>query len=165
MGFVSGLILLSIFAAGHLLSSLYGDAQKLWLAAIGGTVGAFFSVSMSIRSRTVALDVDPWTNVTDGVLRVLIGVIAGAALTMLLSTGILPELTVQGTTIAGPDARRDSILVVGFIAGFLERLLPDLLEGRQAVSSGAAPGSTSVQPARPLSAEPEKRMLRQRRPV
>jgi hypothetical protein len=136
-GFVSGFVFFWIFAGGHWLTAA-GMSGNLWLAAIGGTVGALFSLSMSIRSRTVALDVDRWTNVTDGILRVVIGVIAGAALTLLLATGILPELKVQEVAITGPQASWEAIVLVGFIAGFLERLLPDLLEGRQAVTGAAA---------------------------
>jgi hypothetical protein len=40
-------------------------------------------------------------------------------------------------TVAVDFDRREAVLIAGFIAGFPERLLPDLLEGRQAVSSPA----------------------------
>jgi hypothetical protein len=136
-GFASGFVFFWIFAGGHWLTG-GGMQSDLWLAAIGSTVGALFSLSMSIRSRTVALDVDPWTNITDGILRVVIGVIGGAALTLLLATGILPQLKVQEVAITGPLASWEAIVIVGFIAGFLERLLPDLLEGRQAVTRAGA---------------------------
>jgi hypothetical protein len=49
-----------------------------------------------IRGRTVALDTDLLDNVTDGTLRLLIGVISAGVLLLLLACGILPSLKDRG---------------------------------------------------------------------
>ena len=141
-GFVTSLVFLGLLVVGHQLAPSSTDAKLLWLAAIGGTIGAFFSASVSIHSHTVALDLYPKANIYDGILRILIGLIAAAALTLLLAAGILPELKMHEVAITGLHAKWEAILMVGFIAGFLERLLPNLLEGRQGISSAVTPASS-----------------------
>jgi hypothetical protein len=51
-------------------------SSNLWLAGKAGLVGAAFSIALAIRGRTVALDTDLLDNVTDGTLRLLIGVVS-----------------------------------------------------------------------------------------
>lgn len=127
-GMATGVFFLALFSMGYLFLPFATLSSDIWLAVIGGTFGAIFSIAISIRSRTIALDLYREANITDGVLRILVGIIGAAALVLLLSTGVVPELKVNGGVISGDGAVWQTVVVVGFVAGFLERLLPNLLE-------------------------------------
>jgi len=77
----------------------------------------------------------------------LIGVISAGVLLLLLNCGILPKLQIGEANLSGPTATWQMVLVVGFLAGFLERLVPDLLEKKSPATNGsgttAAPASAS----------------------
>ena len=122
---------LLILGLGYASVTFERPANNLWLAAIGGTIGALFSMSISIRSRTVALDLYRNANIADGALRILAGVISAAVLILLMATNVVPKLQVGGGALTGDTATWETILLVGFIAGFLERLLPDILAARK----------------------------------
>jgi hypothetical protein len=81
---------------------------------------------MAIRDRTVALDTELVANVTDGTLRLLIGVISAGVLLLLLACGILPNLKIADAIFSDTGLTWQMVLVVGFVGGFLERLVPDL---------------------------------------
>lgn len=115
------------------------DLIPLWLAAKAGLVGAAFSIAMAIRNRTVALDTDLLANVTDGTLRLVIGVVSAGVLMLLLSSGVLPNLTIGGFNFTTAGLAPQMVLVIGFIGGFLERLVPDLLEKRTGAGTASAP--------------------------
>ena len=92
--------------------------------AIAGALGAFFSISLAIRKRTILPDLLRTSNMMDAVLRVTIGFIAGAVLTILIKAEM-----VQFSF--GSSATKDGalfVLSIGFVAGFAERMVPDLLE-------------------------------------
>jgi hypothetical protein len=55
------------------------------------TLNAAFSIALAIRGRTVALDTELLDNLTEGTLRLLIGVISAGVLLLLLASGILPS--------------------------------------------------------------------------
>jgi hypothetical protein len=112
-------------------------SSNLWLAAKAGLVGAAFSIALGIRNRTVGLDLNRLDNITDGVLRLLIGVIAAGVLLLILASGILPNMKIGDMTVAGGINSWKVVMVVGFIGGFLERLVPDLLE------KGASPAASN----------------------
>ena len=133
LAFLSALILMGIGAPLHAK-----PLGALLLSAGGGAIGALFSIAIAIKSRTVSPDRDGTTNLIDGGLRVVIGVIAGFALHLLLSTGLLDAIATLG------DAHRVGIgqkpepatieaigwqvsIALGLVAGFLERMVPDLL--------------------------------------
>ena len=111
--------------------------ENLLIAGTAGLVGAAFSIALAIRNRTVALDLDPSDNAIDGILRLLIGVISAGILFLLFGNGILPALKIGD---AGLDAATltswQKVLVVGFLGGFLERLVPDLLENKNSLGRG-----------------------------
>jgi hypothetical protein len=111
-------------------------SSDLWLAAQAGLVGAAFSIALAIRGRTVALDTELLDNVTDGTLRLLIGVISAGVLLLLLACGILPGLKIGEANFSGAALTWQTVLVIGFVAGFLERLVPDLLEKRNPQGNG-----------------------------
>jgi multisubunit Na+/H+ antiporter MnhB subunit len=111
-------------------------SSNLWLAGKAGLVGAAFSIALAIRGRTVALDTDLIDNVTDGTLRLLIGVVAAGVLLLLLASGILPNLTIGNANFSGSGLNWQMVLVVGFVGGFLERLVPDLLEKKNPQGNG-----------------------------
>jgi hypothetical protein len=103
-------------------------------------IGAIFSIALAIRGRTVALDTERLDNVTDGVLRLSIGVISAGVLLLLLASGMLPSLMIGDTKVTGSGLTWQTVL-----AGFLERLVPDLLEKKNSQGNG---GNTTVAPVR-----------------
>jgi hypothetical protein len=120
-------------------------ARNLWLALAGGTVGAFFSIAIAIRKRTVLTDLLWVDNTADAVLRVVIGAIAAAVLVSLVQ--------LKAIDVSIGDAKLDGsvpygwlyALVVAVIAGFSERMIPDLLE--KSAAAAAAQSNAPLQPA------------------
>jgi hypothetical protein len=117
------------------------DLNCIWVAAKAGVIGAAFSIALAIRGRTVALDTDRLANVTDGTLRLVIGIISAGLLLLLLHSGVVPNLTVGGFNLAAPTLNLQMVLLVGFVGGFLERLVPDLLEKRNLPGNGPLAGA------------------------
>jgi hypothetical protein len=111
-------------------------SSDLWLAAKAGLVGAAFSIALAIRNRTVALDTDLLDNVTDGTLRLLIGVISAGVLLLLFASGIVPSLKIGDADFKPGTLTWEMVLVIGFVGGFLERLVPDLLEKKNPQGNG-----------------------------
>lgn len=104
--------------------------------AKAGLIGAAFSIALAIRDRTVALDTELVANVTDGTLRLLIGVISAGVL-LLFASGIVPSLKIGDADFKSGALTWETVPVIGFVAGFLERLVPDLLEKKNTQSKGA----------------------------
>ncbi len=104
------------------VSADYAPAVSMWRGAAAGAVGAFFSIALAIRGRTVLPDLLRTANMMDAVLRVVIGAIAGTVLIALIAGRVVQF------SFAGAVPTTLSILIAGFIAGFAERLVPDLLE-------------------------------------
>lgn len=129
-------ILIGLLFVASWLHPFQEASSNLWLAGKAGLVGAAFSIALAIRGRTVALDTELLDNVTDGTLRLLIGVISAGVLLLLLSCGILPTLTIGNANFSGTSLTWQMVLVAGFVGGFLERLVPDLLEKRNSQGNG-----------------------------
>jgi hypothetical protein len=93
----------------------------MWRGFAAGAVGAFFSIALAIKTRTVLPDLLRTANMMDAILRIAIGAIGGAVLIGLVS----------GEVVSFSLLERNNELftvVAGFFAGFAERLVPDLLE-------------------------------------
>jgi hypothetical protein len=111
-------------------------AWMLWLSLAGGTVGAFFSIAIGIRGRTVLTDLHWRDNTADAVLRVVIGAIAAAILVSLVKLHVVNVMI--GDATADGDVAKDWLygLLVAVIAGFSERMIPDLLEKTATTAAG-----------------------------
>ena len=119
---VIGLFLLVL--AQH---NLFKDTGNFWLGAQAGVLGAVLSIAIGIRKKAVALDIGFAGNLSDSALRLVIGAVSGGTLVLLFSTGLLPSLhTLQGEQ----DAVKSMpfVLLLGIIAGFVEQLVPSLLD-------------------------------------
>ncbi len=141
-GTVSLVMAMILIGIGGSLKGGAAQTGLLLLTCGGGAIGALLSIAIAIRSRTVAPDHDWTTNLIDGVLRVGIGIISGFALHLLLTTGFITGAS-AGTVALTAAAGWKAALLIGLAAGFLERLVPDLLEkGQQKVSAAAKAGTT-----------------------
>ena len=139
-GLATAGVFLLILGIGYATVSFAKPANNLWLAAIGGAMGAVVSMSIAIRSRTVALDLDRNANIADGALRILVGIVAAGVVILLMATNIVPSLNAGEGALTGERATWETILLVGFIAGFLERLLPDILSAQRKKEAAQASG-------------------------
>jgi len=128
-------------------------AGLLLTAAGAGTVGALFSIAQQIRSRSILTDLQMRDNIADAILRVLVGAVGGAVLAALMFSG-LASLSINNSSFGGavtcakdctPEPETMKLLLIGFVAGFLERLVPDLLAKASLAESSppkpAAPGA------------------------
>ena len=137
----TAVLLMGLLFLASWLDPLQDPSSDLWLAAQAGLVGAAFSIALAIRNRTVALDTDLLDNVTDGTLRLVIGVISAGMLLLLFGSGVVPSLKIGDADLKGAALTWQTVLVIGFLGGFLERLVPDLLEKR------IVPGNGGTTPA------------------
>jgi hypothetical protein len=107
-----------------------------------GAIGAVLSIAIGIRARTVAIEGDWKSNAVDAAVRVGIGMISAGVLYLLLNSGLVSSISVGGTALNGGAMSWQLALIVGVGAGFLERLVPDLLE-RGAEPTKPAPAANS----------------------
>lgn len=142
----AGAVMLVILAIASRLYPFIQTADNLWLAAKAGLVGAAFSIALGIRGRSVGLDIDRVDNITDGVLRLGIGVISAGVLLLLIGSGVVPNVQVGEATLSGKDMTWQMVLIVGFVAGFLERLVPDILDKRVSSVTGGGAGAPAAVP-------------------
>ncbi|HEY0834412.1 MAG TPA: hypothetical protein VGE72_10935 [Azospirillum sp.] len=141
----AGAVMLIILAVASRLYPFTHTADNLWLAAKAGLVGAAFSIALGIRGRSVGLDIDRIDNITDGVLRLGIGVISAGVLLLLIGSGVVPNVKVGDATLSGGQMTWQMVLIVGFVAGFLERLVPNILDKRVPLAGDAtAPAPAPV---------------------
>ena len=84
-----------------------------------------------MRAKTVATEGDDTSVRVDAKLRVLIGVISAGVLYLLLATGVLSQLKIGELSFAAGAIAWQLALLIGFASGFLERLVPDILEKAQ----------------------------------
>ena len=118
---VIGLFLLVL--AQH---NLFKGTGNFWLGAQAGLLGAVLSIAIGIRNKAVALDIGFAGNLSDSALRLVIGAVSGGTLVLLFSTGLLPSLhTLKGSRMPGS---MPFVLLLGIIAGFVEQLVPSLLD-------------------------------------
>jgi hypothetical protein len=118
---------------------MFKGSGQFWVGAQAGLLGAILSIAIGIRRRTVALDLGIAGNLSDSALRLVIGAVSGGTLVLLFSTGMLPTLrTAQGVQ-DGVTSAIAFALLLGIIAGFVEQLVPSLLEKQaQQMGSGDA---------------------------
>jgi hypothetical protein len=117
------------------------QTRPLWLACGAGAAGAFFSITLGIQNRTILTDLNMGRNTVDAVLRVAVGFIAAPLAICLLSLGLVSlsigSMSIGAHAVTGAGYSWTLILVVGFIAGFSERLIPDLLAKASAAAAGS----------------------------
>jgi hypothetical protein len=147
--------------------SVFGcDTWPLFLAGASGATGAFFSIAIAIHNRTVLTDQNMRDNVADAFLRILIGVLSPVVLMCLISADIVSFPSLQDDDIKNYCFHYSwtAVLSIAFIAGFSERLVPDLLErtGMKIVAPNATPTPAPASPDRGR-AVPLVRSLRLRR--
>jgi len=110
-------------------SSHKPDFLRLDLAVASGAVGALFSCVWQLRARTVATDGDILSNAVDSLARIVIGMVSAVALLLVIISDFTGKIA---PIVSDPLLDWKSVLVVGLLAGFVERLVPDLLEKRLA---------------------------------
>jgi hypothetical protein len=144
---------LLLFAAQH---NLFKDSPNFWLGAQTGVIGAVLSIAIGIRNRVVLPDIGFAGNMSDSALRLTIGAVSGGALVLLFSCGLLPTLQTSQGVQDGVHSMA-FILLLGIIAGFVEQLVPSLLDdqarqmqnGDGAKAPAASASGSSVAPMAP----------------
>lgn len=149
----AGVAALVVFAVLGLLDwwghPAFVSDLHLWKMASLGCLGAFFSIATMTNNRTIRSDLRTRDNIIDASIRILIGAISSIVLLSLYRTGIVSfDIGNLGASEENPHF----LIIVGFLAGFSERLVGDLLttqvEGAvRAVASTRTPASIAAETA------------------
>ena len=76
-------------------------------------------------------------NISDITLQTaVIGIIAAGVLLLVFASGMAPSLKIGDAEFKPTTVTWQMVLVIGFVAGFLERLVPDLLDKRYPQGNG-----------------------------
>lgn len=134
---VSALAIAAFTFAQRHLYTFHTPSENVWLAARAGTVGAFFSIALAIQDRSVLTNLHRRDNFADATLRVVIGMIAAGVLLLALGSKLVTSFKLGDANISGPEIAWQTVVVIGFVAGFVERLVPDLLKKTAAQDASA----------------------------
>lgn len=145
-------------------------ARPVWLAVTAGVIGTVYSMALSLRQRDVTNDRRRFDHLVDASVRICLGAIAGFIVAQFLQLGVL-QLRIGNAALpdAAGGASASLVIIAGFLAGFAERFVPDLLS-TYAGDDHAAPAElpatttdkaaasktdeTSTEPAEPSVVEP-----------
>jgi hypothetical protein len=130
ISFIPAATSIALPVAGVFLAlSSVGSDKDVTFAMAGGALGAYLSMAIGIRTRALSPEVSSFPNLVDSGLRVAIGVLSAGALLLLLTSGLVSLAATSGTNPILLDLPLDwrLAMILGFGAGFSERLLPDLL--------------------------------------
>jgi hypothetical protein len=113
--------------AFDILNLRFAEAPSWAVILLAGMVGALFSSVIAVRRKSEASELNRLENFVDGGTRVFVGAVAAGILLLLVQTGIVPGIHI-GTLSLGGGKSSDvpGLLLLGFVAGFSERLVPDL---------------------------------------
>jgi hypothetical protein len=106
-------------------------SRRLLLVGVcTGVLGALYSIAMRIRQRELESDLRRLDYVTDSFVRLSLGTIGAFILGCFLISGAI-EIHFGQNVTPSADPRNSNfiylVLIAGFAAGFVERLVPDLL--------------------------------------
>jgi hypothetical protein len=116
---------MTFFAAGTLvlprIVAIHGElGTRLLYAVASSALGGFLSVAIGVPHLTI--EDYFWINFFYGGLRIIIALICGIAMTFLVRAGIAL------TFLKDPSAT-DGFIVAALLAGFSEKLVPNVLVG------------------------------------
>lgn len=140
-------VALSCWLGNH--DAFDAESRNLWIAAGTGAVGAFFSIAIGIRNRTVLTDLRQRDNSLDALLRIVIGSIAAVVLIALVLAKAV-SFDIGGAKLVNEPVWL-YILIVAFVGGFSERLVPDLLAKAAAEPSDASKLASTTMASTPAS--------------
>lgn len=147
-------------------------AYAILHAAIAGVLGTVYSISLGIARREIRNDQRRLDHITDAVVRISIGLLAAFVLETFLLSGLIQISFGDSAPITGGPAGKDGVhltfwpieLIAGFLAGFAERLVPDLLnsyavtkrepDAVEAPSAGKGPAAPATKTVGTAESEP-----------
>lgn len=119
----------------------FGDAlamnsTELAIVAIMGSCGALLSTAVGLRRLRIDASASQFLNFVYGGQRMLVGVLGAVVLYFALKAGVLLDTIPWAATADGDATDIHKLAFVSVLAGFSERLAPNLLERK---AEGAAP--------------------------
>lgn len=126
------------------------DYNAAGFAAALGLTGAFFSIALGVRSRQMPTDLQSFDNMTDAVLRMLIGAISAVILYCLIGAQYF-SFGFGEPSGHQLQAWQPGLAVIAFVAGFSERLVGNVL-GRASLAGASAASSNPVTAGAPAAA-------------
>jgi len=108
--------------------------QPYLMAAAAGAVGAVFSIALRVQDLELKPCAQSMMNYFMGALRVLTGFLAGAVVLLIINGTIFGEEFLKVLVEPTKELTAQTwkcIVLVGFLGGFAERLVPSLLQNLQ----------------------------------
>ncbi|UUX50462.1 hypothetical protein NUH88_01945 [Nisaea acidiphila] len=129
---------------------------QLSVAAVMGCLGALLSTAIGLRNLAIDPAATLTMNITYAVQRMLVGTLGAMVLHITLKSGIAGALLGTAASNSGGEDMIYKLSFVSLLAGFSERLVPNLLEKSAEkygdASDATKPAPSSAPPATPAAA-------------